>query len=93
MAYDDPAVLARVQEVQATVEAIRPMLAGRSPEVQSGVLADLTSMWLAGMMFNEDVEKLRTELLANFLNTVLELIPVNEQEILARYQQGTGTAQ
>lgn len=89
MAYDDPAVLARVEEVTATVAAIRPMLAGRSPEVQSGVLADLTSMWLAGMMFNEDVETLRSELLANFLNTVLELIPVNEQEILARHRGPT----
>jgi hypothetical protein len=35
-------------EVESIVESIKPLLAGREPEIQSAVIADLLAMWLAG---------------------------------------------
>ena len=71
-------------EVAILVEMIRPLLAGRSPEVVSATLADLLSMWLAGHFVGGDKENaaLREQLLADHVELVRRLIPVNEQMIL-----------
>ncbi len=45
----DPAELdAQADLVLVLVDKIRPILAGKIPEVQGAVLADLLAMWLAG---------------------------------------------
>lgn len=71
-------------EVGQIVERVRPSLAGRSPEVQGAVLADLLAMWLAGHIVKDDpagTDALREELLEMHLRTVRKLIPVNAATI------------
>jgi hypothetical protein len=71
-------------EVMQLVEKISPLLAGRDPVVQSAALCDLTSMWLSGVFMLGDEEatnKIREEMLASFVATVRQLIPVNETGI------------
>jgi MoxR-like ATPase len=78
----------QAEEVVELVEQIRPLLAGRSPEVQSAVLADLLALWLAGHQALDAagataIDKVRAQLLQNHMELVLSLIPINEKEILA----------
>jgi hypothetical protein len=60
---------------QPIVDAIKPLLAGKSPMIQSSVLADLLSIWLAGIR-----PDLREELLQGHIRLVRELIPLAERE-------------
>jgi hypothetical protein len=83
MSIDSDAKIA--QEVSAR---IAPMLHGLGPHVQSAVLADLFSMWLAGHQ-GPDAVAYREVAIANWLQTVRELVPVNEQAMLARMAEGT----
>lgn len=69
--------------VRHLVEAIRPLLAGFQPEIQSSVLADLLAMWLAGMQ-GSDASEVRDLALLQFLSLVNDLIKPNEAEIMAR---------
>lgn len=46
-------------QVEEGVNAIRPLLAGKSPELQSAILADLSSMWLCGLVVLGDYEATR----------------------------------
>lgn len=62
-----------LDEVNQTVAAIRPLLAGRPPMVQAAILADLVAMHLAGF---QD-ESLHAPLLAGLISTVRKLIPIN----------------
>ena len=67
-------------EVMALVHAIRPLLAGRSPEVQGAVLADLLAMWLAGHVMLGDpkaTKRMRDETLEVHLKGVRALIDLN----------------
>ncbi len=67
-------------DVEAIITAIRPLLAGRPPEVQGAVLADLTATWLASH-FSTDANKtvaLREQLLVMHIEFVRRLIPLNE---------------
>ena len=59
---------------------IAPRLAGRPPEIQSAVLAELTAKWLAGfhLISKKATDEFRTELLQLFVNLVRDLIPINE---------------
>jgi len=75
-------------EAQLLVESLRPLLAGKGEAVQSAALADLTSMWLSGMFAMDGktggvdrpaTDKLREMHLGLFIDTVLDLIPVNEE--------------
>lgn len=69
------------------VDRIRPILAGHDPAIQSAVLADLLSMWLAGHFLadsGDDQAKFREELLANHMQLVRDLIPANEAMIVER---------
>lgn len=67
-------------EIRNAVERIKPHLAGRSPEVQGAILAELLSIWLAGHQVEGDSDatrKLRGEVLAVHLVGVEQLVPVN----------------
>jgi len=70
----------RTREITNGVERIKPHLAGRSPEVQGAILADLLAIWLAGHQVEGDpgaTRELRGELLAMHLLAVEQLVTVN----------------
>jgi hypothetical protein len=73
------------------VARIAPILEGYPPEIQSAVLADLTSMWLAGHQDlldpeSEQVQALRRQLFAQWCATVLDLVPVNAAMLRERWR-------
>lgn len=71
-------------EARQIVERVRPLLAGRPPQVQGAVLADLLAMWLAGHIFRGnpgETDALREKLLESHLDLVRRLIPVNAASI------------
>lgn len=59
-------------EVVEIVEQIKPILAGKNPGMQSAVLAECLSLWLAGWP-----KRARDDLLKGHLKLVAELLPVN----------------
>jgi hypothetical protein len=64
------------REICRIVEQIRPMLAGRTPEVQGGVLTYLMAIWLAGHSREGDegaTRKLRADLLAIYCRWIRKL--------------------
>jgi hypothetical protein len=68
------------REVVRLVERIRRVLAGKRPEIQGAVLADLLAIWLAGYMVEGDEDAtrgLRSEMLAMHLRQVRQLTAVN----------------
>lgn len=67
---------AKLGQVAQAIVAIRPILAGRSPEVQGAILCELLSMYLAGHS-----PMLREEILTMHFTAVRELIPVCEREL------------
>lgn len=70
---------------QQLVNEIGRILHGHGPDVQSAVLADLFSIFLAGHQGpHPEVEELREQVIAEWLRCVRDLIPLNEQIILAR---------
>jgi hypothetical protein len=71
---------------QRVTNQIAPMLHGLGPAVQSAILADLFAMWLAGHI-GPDAEAYREVLIEAWLKTVRELVPVNEEMILARHAE------
>jgi hypothetical protein len=75
-----------VELVKVLVEIIGPLFAGREPEIVSATLADLTATWLAGYQ-GDDVNKLREDLFAQYIDLVRRLIPVNEKEMLERIRR------
>ena len=84
---DDDEVLTFALQVEALVEQIRPILAGKPSVIQGGVLADLLATWLAGHMIMDKPRQtftLREQLLAAHLKVVRLLIPVNENQIMGR---------
>ena len=71
-------------EAMQLAESIKPLLAGKGPDQQSAALAELVSLWLAGMFVSGDevaTGVVRAQALAAFVNTVTQLIPINEAEI------------
>jgi hypothetical protein len=62
--------------VEAVVEQIRAILSGKPPELQGAALADLLAIFLAGHH-----PKLRDEILRLHIETVRNLIPINEREL------------
>jgi hypothetical protein len=81
-------------EVSATVEKIRPLLAGHDPKIQGAVLTDLVAIFLAGHFARggdpEQTRKLREALLTIHVETVWELIPANEEIILKQAMNTKG---
>lgn len=64
-------------EVQQVSGKIQPLLKGRVAQVQSGVLADLLSLWLAGHW----PPVAREELLDEFVKLVRDLVPESEKQL------------
>jgi hypothetical protein len=75
------------EEVLVLADRIKPILANHRPEVQSAVLAELLSIWLAGHFIPGDeneTQALREELLTNHCALVRELTKVNAEIQRAR---------
>jgi hypothetical protein len=71
------------KKVLVVADKIAALLSGLGPEVQGGILADMVSRWLAGHMLIDEpgsveVEKLRKEVLVNWLKLVFKMTPANE---------------
>lgn len=67
--------------VATLVDQIKPLLAGHAPNVQGAALADLLAIWLVAHVVpgsKEETGRLRQNLLQMHVQTVEELIPVNE---------------
>ena len=64
----------RTSEIFALIESIKPLLAGRSPDVQGAVLADLTAIWLAG-----HPPQIRSEMLEHQIQYIRVLIEANDR--------------
>jgi len=62
----------QTREVIAIADKIKPLLAGRTPEIQGAVLAELLSIFLAG-----HAPELRPVILRHHLDAVRELTEVN----------------
>jgi hypothetical protein len=85
------------KQVWETVRTIQPLLHGKGTFVQGAALADLTSIWLAGMFVFGDsnevdrvaTDKLRKDMMEQHVASIFGLIPVNEDEILARLKAGS----
>lgn len=76
-----------VKLVARVVGEIRPLLAGKPPEVQGAVLADLTAMWIAGHRSPGDREMqfaMREALLELHMEGVRDLILHADREIDAK---------
>ena len=67
----------QVEKVNALLQRIGPLFEGQSPDIIGAVLSDLVALLLAGHQ-GTGAEELREELLALHIETVRNLIPVNE---------------
>jgi hypothetical protein len=67
---------AELEEIAATVRAIRPLLAGRAPGAQGAILADLLSLSLAG-----HAPAIREDVFNMHMALVRALIPHGERQI------------
>jgi hypothetical protein len=65
-----------IGEMERTSRQIRAILAGRDPRAQSAILAELLSIWVAGLH-----PLLRAQLLTDHIALVQRLIPVSEKEM------------
>jgi hypothetical protein len=77
-------MMAGPEEIAATVERIKPLLAGQPPELQGAVLADCLAIWLAGHHVAGDAEatqRMRAELLAMHCAAVRQLTAINARII------------
>jgi hypothetical protein len=66
----------RTRTIELLSMKIRPLLAGLSPEVQGGVLADLVSVFIVSHH-----PELREAMLEMHVDLVRELIPASEKEL------------
>ena len=66
-----------VEKVRLVSTQIQPMLVGLGSAVQSAVLADLMSLWLAGQWPQE----LRDVLLERWVEMVEALVPLSEEQL------------
>jgi hypothetical protein len=64
---------------------IKSLLAGLEPGVQSAILANLTSLWLAGHFAptKKQTRQLRERLLADHVQLIRDLIKPSEAELLS----------
>ena len=64
-------------EVMEVANSIRPLLAGRKPEVQSAALAELTATFLCGIQVLGDMDgTIVAQMMAfnSYVNLVMELV-------------------
>jgi hypothetical protein len=77
----------QAKEAMEIVERVRPIFAGKPPEVIGAALADLFATLLAGHFDDRGpaaTAELREMLIGNWLETMRKLIEPNEQMIRAR---------
>jgi hypothetical protein len=73
-------VISRSRRFHASADAlmlrIKPLLAGRSPELQGAVIADLAAIWIAGHRCSDPAEErqMHQHLLALHCEHVRELV-------------------
>jgi hypothetical protein len=75
------------EEVFRIVDAIKPLLAGHSPDIQGAVVADLLAIWLAGHVDQSEIgcadkpetDKIRRAMLDMHVEQVWKLCAVNEK--------------
>jgi hypothetical protein len=74
---------ARSREVMELSDRLRPFLAGRRPEVVSGVLADLLAIWLASHWTEtgDASERVREALLRDHLELVGRLTEIHAKRV------------
>ena len=69
--------------IEETVASIKPLLAGKAPNVQGVILADLTALWMSGHIvapFNDDKQrKVWRQLLNMHATKVMELTELYAQ--------------
>lgn len=70
----DEEAAAMADDVLATVKKIHPLMAGKRPEAQGAILADLIGTYLAGYPPHA-----RNPVLATVLETAKNLIPITEK--------------
>lgn len=73
MSDDDKARL-----VLEVTEAIKPLLAGKGPDVQGGIIANLAAIWLVG-----HAPYMREEVLQGHIKVIRDLMPLSEAELFA----------
>lgn len=76
----------KVHEIMATVDRIRPILAGRDPGVQSGIIAELMAGYLSGWRC-ENVRRLRQELFDHFEVLVWQLVAVSDEHAAGEHDE------
>ena len=84
------ATVEQVREVEEVSRQIYDLMAGRAPGIQGAICADLLSRWLAGHIVPGDeraTTRAREAILKAHIQTVRSLIPINEEQILAQYEQ------
>lgn len=70
--------------VRDTIDKIAPLLAGKPPEIQGAILADLLATWLAGHWIpgsKSDTQAVRRDVLAMHLEGVAELMALHSKEM------------
>jgi hypothetical protein len=89
------------READDVTEKIRPLLEGHGPIVQSVILADLTSAWVAGHLVHQggevnapETRRLREDILMHFLELIRQLTPMHHARIMEankdRFRSGPG---
>lgn len=76
--------MGEAQEVEALVQRMRPLLAGRASQVQGAALADLLAIFVAGHIIKGDPGKtqaMRERLLTLHIDVVRQLVDVNSETI------------
>lgn len=66
-----------LDQVQPAVDSMSAILAGRPPDIQSVILADLLAMWLCGFVVMSDpgaTKRIRDRMLARHMKLVVDLI-------------------
>ena len=77
MSSPDADAVAFAAAADALMDCIAPILAGRSPELQGAVIADMTALWLAGHRVQGDRaegDRVREKLLQLHATHVRELV-------------------
>jgi hypothetical protein len=84
MKYGSDALQSDVEAIVALVERIRPLLAGRHPDIVGAALADLLATWLAGFRVPDNPKattEFREHLLKMHIDCMRPLIAINERDI------------
>jgi len=76
--------MSHAEQILELTKQIKPLLAGKPAVVQSGALADLIAMWLAGHWIPgcpDETEQIRRDLFERYCELVIDLVEVNAREL------------